>query len=267
MPLWIFFFLSCNWQKGIRNKKKRQFHQEKIPSPQLLHKDSLLFFLWFLSRSQQRTERETSRGPRVRIAVMCWPKKCRTAFKSSACPRPLLPPNTAPLEATVACIKVIYSRGELKLFKMTDVISHICFQAGKKRCSCKWTAAAVCTAVDAARWSKNEASRRAGGGKSGSLHHFQVRVGWRKRKVGLVGDLQGPRHEFIRWKLNRGGCERLDVILAKSLERKKKKERKPPAQISCVCSTKPEMFPHDHNKEEKNHPERILLCSVAGICF
>lgn len=48
---------------------------------------------------------------------------------------------------TVAGIMVIYCQRELKLFKMTGVISHICFGAekGGAQCSCKLTAAADCS--------------------------------------------------------------------------------------------------------------------------
>lgn len=41
----------------------------------------------------------------------------------------LLPPERSSITGTVARIKVIYCQGELKLFKMTAVISHICFRA------------------------------------------------------------------------------------------------------------------------------------------
>ena len=43
----------------------------------------------------------------------------------------LLPPGRSSIIGTVARIKVIYCHRELKLFKMTGVISHICFRAGK----------------------------------------------------------------------------------------------------------------------------------------
>lgn len=46
-------------------------------------------------------------------------------------PPTFLPPERSSIIGTVARIKVIYCQRELKLFKMTGVISHICFGAEK----------------------------------------------------------------------------------------------------------------------------------------
>lgn len=132
-------------------------------------------------------------------------------------------------------------------------------------CSCKWTAAAVCTAVDAARWSKNAASGQAGG-KVGHYTAFRYEQGDGRGRWASLEIYRGPAMNlFRRWKLNRGGCKRLDVILTKSLERRKKKK---PCTNKLRLLHKPwDVSTHEQNKKEKSHPERILLCSVVGILF
>lgn len=99
-----------------------------------------------------------------------------------------------------------------------------------------------------------QAGRQAGG-KVG--HYTAFRYEWvdgRGRWASLEIYRAPAMNSFRPWKLNRGGCERLDVILAKSVEKNKTKN---------TCTNKLRLLhkprdvsTHDQNKEKK---KKVIL--------
>ncbi len=85
-------------------------------------------------------------------------------------PLALLPPRRSSITGTVARIKVIYCQREFKLFKMTGVISHICFRAGKRVHSAPVNQQQLQTVVDHSEVVKR-GKRQVAGGRAEKVGH------------------------------------------------------------------------------------------------